>query len=213
MNTSITLDKIKNILSYYKNINWFNPYDIKSSYESITEDADFNIFKDKAISKISNLLSYIPLYSTSESKAKSIVEIEIENTICIYPNESMFSIRHDTSVSIDEIPLFLIDEDLNTFDARVFGGGVTKEYIKEQPYGQKIASITDIATYNGMPTQAGSSILIKLPEDIYTKYTEKYLLSVIKKYIAAGTNVSIIKYDSSDVEDYKWNLKGSENIE
>ena len=211
MNITTELDKIKSFISYFKSLyqskNIVNP-----SYVNITSYNNFLISKQSYISKLSKYVNSIPPYHKFGEKTKNFSVINQSISVNIHPNEHILTLKYDENIGANDIPLVLIDENYKIFDARIKGGGLTESYIDNNYNNSKLNSISDISYFRGMPTQAASTIIVKFPSDTLNKYSKEYLESVISKYSTSESLPYIKTYTADTLDQYGWNLEGSENI-
>lgn len=128
------------------------------------------------------------------SKKSSVTKQTINLTVRMF-SERPYQLTAG-NVSADKIPLAFIKEN-GYLDIRKQGGGLSKDYI-ENNLEKDIAlhSLTDVGRYGGVPTGAGTSLIIELPSFIYEDLGKEKVLSIIHKYLAGGIYPCLREYNA-----------------
>jgi len=200
LNIKNVLNSIRYKISYLKNGHWhlynYNGKLLPNSTVVLSA-------LDSNISIIRDFIYSLPNHRNIEKRKSEIDVVASTYNIGIYSNHSKENFESITAPTIYDIPLCVKDENDNIIDARVSGGGVTKQYVNDMIGTDKfINSYTDIGRWDGLPTAASTAVMIELPSSIKDIYTEEYILSVVKKYMVLGTHPVIKYYDGNSLASY-----------
>lgn len=208
MNITTALNDITNNIRYFRDIRWKATGKIKlfpPSYEMISEDEDFIIFRESSVSKLNTFLNTGVLFNKYGSGSPSIEPESHTLHIAVYPDVKFQKIISNQEVINNTIPVGILDKDGNFIDARIFGGGASIDYINEYAKTDLfIHSRTDVGYYDGLANYTGTAILVEIPEETLNRFGVSAIESIVKKYAASGVVpvISVVPSSGNNLPEY-----------
>ena len=174
---------------------FFNQSFIPSSNTQISDNINYNDIKYISYENIKQSILNTPKHLPAKSKEKSIKNITNEITCHVYPDAKYQTIEHGEILNHAGVHLFLTDDNGNTIDSRIIGGGYFIDFIKERiGVNPLVSGITDVGRYS-MPTSAATSVIVEVPKNMESYLPEQKILNVLSKYLAAGIDAGVVYYD------------------
>lgn len=141
--------------------------------------------------KIQRVPDHTPL---SMKKLKCVHMASDPATFSLNNFSSPYVIDSVANPTANQIPLSLIDNSDIT-DMRQLGGGLTDDYLKQNMHkDKKIYNMSDIGNADGYPLAIGSTIVIEIPDAVFSQFSEQKVYEIINKYKAVGVNCLLANY-------------------